>query len=243
MNHASKILNTDLPISKSNNQTMQHNWIVWFGVVYGLFIALPFLAPVFMNVGWKTAGDGLYFFYSFLCHQLPERSYFLFGTKFTYSLPEIQSAWQNNISDPMMLRMFVGNPQMGWKVAWSDRMVSMYSSIWVFGLLWYPLRRHLPRLPFWGLVLFLLPMALDGTSHLISDFAGIDQGFREANLWLVLLTHNALPSTFYIGNAWGSFNSIMRLLTGISFGIGLVWFTFPYVDDTFQDFNTTGASS
>jgi len=193
-----------------------------------------------MDIGWKGAGNSLYFIYSFLCHQLPERSYFLFGTKFTYSLPEIQSAWQNTL-DPMILRQFIGEPQMGWKVAWSDRMVSMYSSIWVFGLLWYPLRRRLPRLPFWGLVLFLLPMALDGTTHLISDFAGIGQGFRDSNLWLAALTHNALSLTFYIGDAWGSFNSIMRLLTGVFFGMGMVWFGFLYLDEAFKNVNLIGS--
>ena len=233
MNHASDLLRVDAQKTGPSAQSIQRHWIVVFGVVYGIFIALPFLAPVLMETGWKGAASDLYFFYSFLCHQLPERSYFLFGPKFTYSLPEIQSAWQNTLN-PMTLRMFVGNPQMGWKVAWSDRMVSMYSSIWVFGLLWYPFRRHLPPLTFWGLVLFLVPMGLDGTTHLISDFAGIGQGFRDSNLWLAILTHNALPATFYGGDAWGSFNSILRLLTGILFGIGLVWFAFPYMDDTFR---------
>ena len=93
------------------------------------------------------------------------------------------------------------------------------------------LRHRLPRLPFWGLVLFLLPMALDGTTHLISDFAGLGQGFRDSNLWLAMLTHNTLRATFYAGDAWGSFNSIMRLLTGIFFGMGIVWFGFPYIED------------
>ena len=240
MKHSSNLQTTDLHSSKSINRMIQYNWIVWFGIIYGVFIALPFIAPVFMDIGWKGAGNSLYFLYSFLCHQLPERSYFLFGSKFTYSLPEIQSAWQNTLN-PMVLRQFIGEPQMGWKVAWSDRMVSMYSSIWVFGLLWYPFRRRLPRLPFWGLVLFLLPMALDGTTHLISDFAGIGQGFRDSNLWLAVLTHNALPPTFYIGDAWGSFNSIMRLLTGVFFGIGMVWFGFPYLDDTFKNANPIGS--
>jgi len=83
--------------------------------------------------------------------------------------------------------------------------------------------------------LFLLPMALDGTSHLISDFWGIGQGFRDTNLWLAILTNHLFPSSFYIGDAWGSFNSLMRLLTGLSFGLGLVWFGFPYLDDSFPD--------
>ncbi len=162
-------------------------WFILFALLAGLYVVLPFLAPAFMAVGWSGAGKAIYFVYSFLCHQLPERSYFLFGPKVTYLLSEIQAAWQNT-TNPLVLRQFIGSPAMGWKVAWSDRMVSMFTSIWVFGLLWYPFRRRLPKLPIWGLFLFLLPMALDGTSHFISDFWGIGQGFRDTNLWLAALT-------------------------------------------------------
>jgi uncharacterized membrane protein len=204
-----------------------------FGVVAGLYVILPFLAPAFMAIGWSSGGKAIYLIYSLLCHQLPERSFFLFGSKFTYSLPEIQAAWQNTIN-PLILRQFIGNPEMGWKVAWSDRMVSMFTSIWIFGLIWYPYRRRLPKLPLWGLALFLLPMALDGTSHLISDFWGIGQGFRDSNLWLAIFTNHAFPLTFYMGDAWGSFNSLMRLLSGILFGMGIVWFGFPFVNDSFS---------
>ena len=78
-------------------------------------------------------------------------------------------------------------------------------------------------------------MAIDGTSHFISDLSGIGQGFRDNNVWLANLTGNALSSTFYAGDAWGSFNAWMRLLTGIFFGIGVVWFGFPYIDQVFTD--------
>jgi uncharacterized membrane protein len=223
---------TSLQTERAKGGGVQKKWIVLFGIIYGVFIVLPFLAPVLMDEGWKGAANFLYFLYSFLCHQLPERSFFLFGSKLTYSLPEIQSAGYKTFN-PLVLRQFTGNSQMGWKVAWSDRMVSMYSSVWAFGLLWYPLRHRLPRLPFWGLVLFLLPMALDGTTHLVSDFAGLGEGFRDSNLWLAMLTHNFLPATFYVGDAWGSFNSIMRLLTGVFFGMGIVWFGFPYLEEAF----------
>jgi uncharacterized membrane protein len=207
-------------------------WFTLFGVVAGGYVLLPFLAPALMAIGWNGLGKAIYFIYSFLCHQLPERSYFLFGPKFTYSLSEVQAAWQNT-TNPLILRQFIGNPEMGWKVAWSDRMVSMFTSIWIFGLLWYPFRRRLPSLPIWGLALFLLPMALDGTSHFISDFWGIGQGFRDTNLWLAILTNHAFAPAFYAGDAWGSFNSLMRLLTGVLFGLGIVWFGFPYLNDSF----------
>lgn len=209
-------------------------WIGLFGVLYGIYVGLPFLAPVLMVIGWEGPGKIIYLIYSFLCHQLPERSYFLFGSKISYSLSEIQAAWQNT-NNPLILRQFIGGPSMGWKMAWSDRMVSMFSSIWLFGLIWWPLRKRIKPLPWWGLVLFLLPIAIDGTSHLFSDLQGFGQGFRDSNLWLVVLTRNALPAAFYAGDALGSFNSWMRILSGLLFGFGVVWFGFPYIDAVFQD--------
>lgn len=212
---------------------LSHHWTLVFGIVLGIYAGLPFLAPVFMHLGWSGPARVIYTIYSFLCHQLPQRSYFLFGAKITYSLPEIQSAWQNTL-DPLVLRQFIGNSEMGWKVAWSDRMVSMFTSLWLFGLLWRPLHRHLKPLPWWGLILLLLPLALDGASHFISDLYGIGQGFRDSNLWLAALTGNAFSPNFYAGDGWGSFNALMRLLTGVLFGLGVVWFGFRYLDAAFS---------
>jgi uncharacterized membrane protein len=213
---------------------LRKNWIFVFGIVFGIYTGLPFLAPVFMHLGWKGAGNAIYFIYSFLCHQLPERSYFLFGPKISYSLAELRAAGQDT-SNLLTLRRFVGSPEMGWKVAWSDRMVSMFTSLWLFGLLWWPLRKRLPKLPLWGLVLFLLPMAMDGGTHFLSDLAGIGQGFRDTNLWLAALTQNILRPDFYAGDALGSFNSLMRIITGILFGLGIAWFTFPLLKDALSD--------
>lgn len=213
---------------------LRKNWIVVFGIVFGIYTGLPFLAPVFMHLGWKGAGNAIYFIYSFLCHQLPERSYFLFGPKISYSLAELQAAGQDT-SNLLTLRRFIGDSEMGWKVAWSDRMVSMFTSLWIFGLLWWPLRKRLPKLPLWGLILFLLPMAVDGGTHFLSDLAGIGQGFRDTNLWLAALTQNILRPDFYAGDALGSFNSLMRIMTGILFGLGIAWFTFPFLDDALSD--------
>jgi len=70
---------------------------------------------------------------------------------------------------------------------------------------------------------------------MISDLAGIGQGFRDTNVWLQVLTNNVFPITFYQGDALGSFNSWMRLITGILFGIPLVGFAYPYINDSFAD--------
>jgi uncharacterized membrane protein len=210
---------------------LKQHWIILFGIVFGVYVGLPFIAPVFIHLGWKPVGNAIYFVYSILCHQLPERSFFLFGPKFTYSLADIRAAGQET-NNFFALRQFIGNGEMGWKVAWSDRMVSIFTSIWFFGLLRWPFRRRLPKFPVWVLVFLLLPMAVDGTTHLVSDMAGIGLGFRDTNLWLATLTHNVFRPEFYAGDAWGSFNSLMRLVTGLLFGLGFGGFIFPLLDES-----------
>lgn len=209
-------------------QWFRTHWFKTFLIVYGLWVFVPFLAPVFMYLGWTSIGKAVYFIYSFFCHQLPERSFFWFGEKTMYSLSEIQAAWQNT-TNPMILRQFIGNETLGWKVAWSDRMISFYTSIWLFAMLWYPLRRKIKLISWWGFALLLLPLVLDGGTHALSDLAGIGLGFRDTNEWLRALTNSMLPTTFYAGDALGSFNSLMRFITGLLAGLAIVWFAFPYV--------------
>jgi uncharacterized membrane protein len=218
---------------KRLNGLLNQHWMIWFSILFGLYVGLPFLAPVLMQVGAEGPGRVIYTIYSFLCHQLPERSYFLFGPKITYDITEIQAAWQVT-NNPVILRQFIGSAEVGWKVAWSDRMIWMFTSILLFGWLWWPLRGRVRQLHWVGLGLLLLPMAIDGTTHLVSDLFGLHQGFRYTNDWLAVLTDHALPASFYLGDAWGSFNAWMRLLSGILFGLGFAWFAFPYLHELFE---------
>lgn len=210
------------------------HWLFFVNLLIAIWVGLPWLAPVMMHWGWISAAKAIYLLYSFQCHQLPERSFFLFGKEVMYSLTEIQAVWQQT-SDPLILRQFIGNSEIGWKVAWSDRMVSMYTSILFAGLLYGLVRKLMKPISLGTFALLLLPMVIDGGTHAISDLAGIGQGFRDTNLWLQVLTNNSFPITFYQGDALGSFNSWMRLITGILFGIALVAFAFPYLNDAFAD--------
>ncbi len=210
----------------------------WFASVVGalaLWTGLPFVAPLAMHWGWTGLGSAIYTLYSFQCHQLPERSFFLFGPKAMYSLAEIQAAWVKT-TNPLVLRQFIGNPAMGWKMAWSDRMVAMFTSLPLFALVYYPFRRKIRPLPIWAFVLLLIPVAVDGGTHMLSDvFAfGTGVGFRDTNAWLAGLTRNSFQPWFYAGDALGSFNSWMRILSGILFALGLVWLAFPYLRDAVE---------
>lgn len=208
------------------SRSIARRWPTWFVLVTGAWVVVPWLAPLFMELGWEGPAQAVYWVYSFQCHQLPQRSFFLFGQETMYSLGAVQAAWSDSL-DPLVLRQFVGNAQMGYKVAWSDRMVSAYSSIPLAALVWYLLRKRLRPLSLVGMLLLMAPMVIDGATHMLSDLSGIGQGFRYGNEWLVGLTSNALPAAFYRGTGLGSFNSWMRLITGVLFGLALIWFTLP----------------
>jgi hypothetical protein len=70
---------------------------------------------------------------------------------------------------------------------------------------------------------------------MISDAISFWDGFRYTNAWLAALTNNAFAPTFYAGDALGSFNWWMRLLTGLLAGFTTVWIVFPSLEDAFTD--------
>jgi uncharacterized membrane protein len=218
---------------------LKRNWLNIFLVFYGIFVLLPLLAPVLMKSNLPGLGKAIYVVYSFVCHQLPQRSLFFFGPKLMYSFGEIQAAWQRT-QDPLILRQFTGNAEMGWKVAWSDRMISMYGGVWLAGLFWGMLRKYNQKISTRIFIVLAFPMVLDGFSHLISDFGGLINGFRYTNDWLAILTQNYFPASFYMGDALGSFNSWVRWLSGILFGFGLVWWAFPYISENLDQSTQTG---
>jgi uncharacterized membrane protein len=192
----------------------RHLWFPAALLIAGLYAGLPWLAPVFMHLSWTGAGRAIYDVYSTQCHQLAQRSYFLFGPRLMYSPGDLGAA-PNDFS---ALRAFTGSTAPGWKLAWSDRMTAMYTGLFIFMIVTFGLRRRLKPLPVWAFALLLAPLALDGMAHFVSDLAGLGAGFRDSNLWLAALTANRLPIAFYAGDAWGSFNAWMRLLSGSSSG-------------------------
>ena len=213
---------------------ISRHWMTVFIVVYGIWVLAPFTAPFLMAAGATGAGNALYAVYSLFCHQLPERSFFFFGPKPMYSLAEIGAVWPTD--NALILRQFVGNTEMGWKMAWSDRMISVYGGVWLGGIL-YGLSKGRLRMPLlaWALI-GVLPLGIDGVSHMLNDIlAGTTGlGFRDTNAWLAALTGNLLPQSFYAGDALGSFNSWARWITGFLFAFTTVFALFPIIGDSME---------
>jgi uncharacterized membrane protein len=214
---------------------LARHWLLVVNVLLGLYIGLAVLAPVLMAAGFTGLGQGIYRFFSFQCHQLPQRSYYLFGPAGgiqTYSLDQVV-AWGADSSNVFTLRAFVGNPEVGFKMAIAHRLTAIHTAMFVGGLLWALIGRRLPRLSVLGFVLLILPMALDGGSHILSEITRL--GFRESNAWAVWLTGGLFPSSFYVGTTVGSLNWLLRTLTGTLFGLATIWFVYPYLADGFGD--------
>ncbi|TET50372.1 MAG: DUF2085 domain-containing protein [Anaerolineales bacterium] len=213
--------------------TLSRHWLAWVNLAWGMFVGLPWLAPILMKSGATSLGQAIYAVYGRFCHQMANRSFFLFGTQPTYSYTELL-AHMSGAATMLRLKAFTGAPELGYKVAWSDRMVAMYSGVFVGGLVFALLRRRL-RSPSWPVVaLMIAPMIIDGVTHFISDLAGIGQGFRYSNAWLATLTGNRFAESFYIGTELGSFNSWMRLITGLLFGLATAWLMYPAFEGSFR---------
>lgn len=133
------------------------------------------------------------------------------------------------------LREFIGNADLGWKVAQCNRSTFMYGAIllgaMVFGFLRQ--RRIIQPLHLLPCAALMLPMIIDGTTHFISEIrGGMAGGFRSTNQWLADQTAHALPTSFYIGDTLGSFNLWARFISSLLFGLAVVWLVFPHLNQS-----------
>jgi uncharacterized membrane protein len=168
------------------------HWLAIFTTGWGLYTFLPFLAPIFMHMGWEVPARAIYTVYSFACHQLPDHSYFLFGQSNVPQTQALMAAGAPDANNLFLFRSFIGNEQIGYKVALCERDVAIYGSVFVAGLIFALLRRtskvRAPSLKVY--VLFLIPIAVDGFSQLF--------GLRESNWWLRTVT----GAIFGVASAW-----------------------------------------
>src|SRR5689334_19849240 len=86
------------------------HWVWLAALLFGVLVITPFLAPLFMWLGWTGPAQWVYASYSMLCHQMAQRSFFLFGTQPMYNIAELPIPLTGNeITDTLALRNFIGN--------------------------------------------------------------------------------------------------------------------------------------
>lgn len=221
--------------------SLTRHWLRVVIIVIGLYAGLPVLAPVLMHFGLTGPAKVLYTVYSPTCHQFAFRSWFLFGQQPVYPrsaarLPGL-SPYENYLGDvnqavtppegypvgseaslQIMSKFFLGNEQMGYKVAICERDVAIYSAIFFAALIYSipTVRRHLRPVPWWLYILLGLgPIGIDGFSQLLSYpiFPGMATG-----LWPLRET-----------------TPFFRTITGALFGLMNAWLALPYLEKTAHD--------
>ena len=144
------------------------HWLLLFNLVIGIYVLLPIVAPFAAVSGHPMVSRVLYTVYRPACHQLPERSFFLFGPKATYTLDELWSVGAISEQDDIFGRQrFLGTPIVGFKMALCQRDMALYVALLIGGLLFGLLRRRLRPLKLWIFLVCLLPMAIDGLTQLL----------------------------------------------------------------------------
>ena len=141
-----------------------------------LYAGLPWLSPLAKASGHTLLGELLFRIYTPLCHQLPERSFFVFGHQ----------------------------------VGFCHRCVALYSSIVVAGLLFGLLRRRLHPISLEIGGLLTLPILIDGLTHMLYDLSVL--GFRGG------------------GDAIGTLNFWLRMITGALMGVVVLLVIYPRVE-------------
>jgi uncharacterized membrane protein len=212
---------------KSSKFTVSDRFSLWFSdhymIVFNaivlLYVGVPFLAPIFMHFGWTQPANVIYKIYSFLCHQLAFRSFFLFGKQAVY--PRILS----NLHYPIMYeflvhhltidvveaRAYLGNATVGYKIALCQRDIAMYGSFFLFGVIFAFFKSRIKPLKMWiWILLGILPIAIDGGSQLPA--LGLDIKWLPAR--------ESTP--------------LLRVITGILFGVFTAWYLYPMVEDTMK---------
>jgi len=212
-----------VPVNWTKADTFGHwlskHYLAVFNILVFLYVGLPFLAPVLMEVNVVGPAQAIYRVYGFVCHQFAFRSWFLFGEQAAYPRAEagvqglisFQEATGLNGADLLSARAFLGNAQLGYKVALCERDVAIYGGILLFGILFAIFRRRIKPIHWVVWILIgIIPIGIDGFSQLISQ-----------------LPLNLLP--------YRESTPILRSLTGFLFGFMTAWFGYPYVEESMRE--------
>ena len=109
-------------------------------------------------------------------------------------------------------RNFVGNEQVGYKVAICERDVAMYGALLLFGLIFAASGKKIKSVKWYlWLILGTFPIALDGFSQLPGMIAGLPD----------IINRESTP--------------FLRTLTGVLFGFLTAWYLFPLIEASMKE--------
>jgi uncharacterized membrane protein len=117
----------------------------------------------------------------------------------------------NNPFDVRAAHKFIGNEELGFKIALCQRDIAIYGGILLFGLVFSLTGKKIPSLSLWGwIILGILPIGLDGISQIVSQ---LPLG--------ILPVRESTP--------------LLRTITGGLFGVTTAWFGYPIVEETMAE--------
>lgn len=189
-------------------QWFVRHWLAVLNLWWFLYVGIPFLAPVLMETGAEGPARFIYLAYQPLCHQLPYRSWYLFGERPFYSMEELL---QRGVAPELLVpHGYIGDAVLGYKVPLCQRDTAIYGTIFLAGLAFALTRNRWRPLPLWAyLLLGVVPVVLDG-------------GIQFASQMLTLL----FPTAGFVAV---ESTPLRRVLTGALFGLATVWMVYPYV--------------
>ena len=151
--------------------SLAKHWLLLVNLVIAVYGGLPLLAPVLMGVGYPGLAEFVYTIYRPLCHQLPQRSFFLFGPQLTYSFETLQKLLgAETLAANSLASAFIGNAALGYKMAYCQRDTAMYGSMLLAGMVFGLVRRRLKPLTLTRYLIFLAPWAVDGFVQLLTSY-------------------------------------------------------------------------
>jgi uncharacterized membrane protein len=219
--------------NEANTKIKDRKFEAWFNhhylqFVLGLlfiFTFLPVAAPIFMKFGLVFPANFIYWVYSYFCHQLPYRSWFLFGAQPYYpltragliSVHSFESIFPQQSLSPGSINSIIGNSFLGYKIAFCQRDVAIYFSLLLFGILFLIQKKKIKRIPLWiWLLIGVIPIGLDGVSQYLSSIS--------------------LP---IIGSVTRESTPLLRTITGSLFGLLTGWYIFPSLESLINNKHNT----
>lgn len=207
-----------------NRQTwrLAKHWLLVVNILSGAFVGLAYLAPLLMHYGYTTPAKMIYYAYRVTCHQLPSRSFFIFGYQgaFCHRDTAIWAAFfTGGVAYHFVRYRLKPLPFHWWILALIP--IGLDGGTQLVG----PLYEVLPD---WGLTGFALIVWLILTGVM---------ALRRVTHWQYYLFVLCFPLAMMYVQFTGPRLSTwqLRTLTGSIMGLANVWLMFPLLEESFRD--------